>query len=608
MVKNNTFKIIFIVLVVLILTSCINTNTKEGESLSFNIEKPVKTFSEVYREGMVFLIEDMFEDSTDVVLYVNDKLFTDSKLKLSKGINKLEYYRECDGKQSEHQFDEITIVSKDDMNYIDVYQDYHLDEEDKIVLKVDRIDISPNISSAYLNGNTLYALYEVKKDDNVLGVILKQSSFEEFDKDTMNRYVEVDFHIKTKDEGIISYYSNSESRASVILENPLKTSKVMIFSTSEHNTLIYHVESKETIKIKGDIYLSENESQILVVNGQNNGNWAPFIKSDCNLTLFNVDKFSISEVFSKHFQNYGLYNIEYKNDAWYFDEGVERNSAWDTAARDYILESMKLSKNKLVLVNEKSILDRNLEEIVLVYSGVNSEKILYENVKVRDITNISCVDSYQIIEGKLHLWFKGNYQDKIVYFNRLLRENEFPHYYEEDGRTDVQNIKFITDRGVINYDVYQEQCYFKITPFLSNKGYFTVEIHQSEANDLWGFISKKTGEEKYGAGKFIPSERNDRFIFEYNSYHGINAGEENFISIFTVNESEITEYLVKSYEAWQPLNIKWISNNEISFDAIFSNLEYDVDAEQKNYKIRYVDSNWQIENNEDNRLYISVDK
>ncbi len=484
---------------------------------------------------------------------------------------------------------------KEDKNIIEIYKDYTINDDNKMSMKISDIKILEDISGVLVDGSTLYLMHDVLKDGEKIGVNIEESSFDQFKLDEGNRYIGADLYIKTKNGETFHYANNKELYASIILLNPLKINNVLLFSVAdsflslrdEKKKLIYHIKTKELIETTGDLFLAEDESQILCVSGYNKASWPSFEESEFTITLFLINSLSIDESFNKTSKNYGIYNVKYRDDKWYFDEGTAFKSEWDSISKPYFLKHMVLLRedDDFKIYSKKE----SLIEHISVYNERNIEKLLYEDIRMESIYDIKSNDYYGIIDNELYLWFEGIYNGKKVYFNRKLREDEEPSYSGESIRKNVENIHFITDSSILDYNVNEERRFFKVLPFLSDIGYFTV---YDEWNSTWSFINKKTGKRYDFYGDISLSEENNRFILS-SDY----PNEEHFISILTCNELDIDVVTIKSEEEWTPTNIKWTNKNEITFDASYKD-------EKKSYIIKYSNSTFTLYNNEDARLII----
>lgn len=279
---------------------------------------------------------------------------------------------------------------------------------------------------------------------------------------------------------------------------------------------------------------------------------------------------------------------------------VENDETHDSENGDHEIVEEVTEENSVIEETDEVIDEQQCEEDdddidelneLTIYTDIGSSSNVIGTVDIKNIYDINFSDVFEIINNELQGWYSGKLEDdKTVYFNRVVMDDEIPIYSNISGDLHTDSIKFITGVGVVEVEVGMEASFIKVKSLFEKNGYFAILDRYEEAK--WTLINSQSGENYNFTGDVVLSPYSPYFVVP-NPY-GIYEGNNNSISIYSLVSNELKcEWMFEGVD-WRAEDVLWENENMISYSEVYYGNDYKVDK-KINKIIRFDGIEWKSE-------------
>ncbi|MBI9012081.1 MAG: SH3 domain-containing protein [Clostridiales bacterium] len=210
-----------------------------------------------------------------------------------------------------------------------------------------------------------------------------------------------------------------------------------------------------------------------------------------------------------------------------------------------------------------------LEEEVTLYEEVGKLSTHVSEMSVSHRNDIEFLETYQIIEDKIHLWFELKLDDQVYYIHRPFRENEYTGY-------DYFNRLYyivLEDETIVEQDVIMDATYYYVRDDLGVLGYLSTYFSWEEGA-FGRLLNMKTGEAFRTIEEVYLSPDKNHFF----SYKGGYIMPELEFGIYSIDKDHIEELFTMRYGSWFLIDFEWENNTclKMTIKDDTTSLEYDI--------------------------------
>ncbi len=232
----------------------------------------------------------------------------------------------------------------------------------------------------------------------------------------------------------------------------------------------------------------------------------------------------------------------------------------------------------------------NVDKLKL-YSEIGLSSVVIEEVDSKIINDVKFSNVFEIIDNRLCGWFSARLADnRIVYFNKELVDDEIPIYFNNSGDLKTDSIQFITDKGLVEIKVDIEASNFQVKRLFEKYSYFAILNRYDESK--WTLINSKSAEIYNFTGDIVTYSSSPYFVV-VNPY-GIGEGELNSIGIYSLTRDGLKCEWIDEGANWTAEDVVWQNEYTISYSEVYYGNNYKVDKKINN--IIYFDGiEWKLE-------------
>lgn len=200
-----------------------------------------------------------------------------------------------------------------------------------------------------------------------------------------------------------------------------------------------------------------------------------------------------------------------------------------------------------------------LEEEVTLYEEMGKLSTYVGEMSISHRNDIEFLETYQIIEDKIHLWFELKLDDQVYYIHRPFRENEYTGY-------DYYNRLYyivLEDETIVEQDVIMDATYYYVRDDLGTLGYLSTYFSWEEGA-FGRILNMKTGE-AFRTIEQVHLSPDKKHLFSYHLFYdkGEYVMPELEFGIYSIDEDHIEELFTMKYGPWHLIDFEWESNTSL---------------------------------------------
>ncbi len=539
---------------------------------------PEFTLNELYKgELKIKLAEAIYSHKGhNIALFVDGEEYHDDLLILEVGEHVLEAYTWEENNKSKKVSLTVNIIDKNNKEFVEVYSEPNMNSSMKDTINIHSMKVveDEEYLFEFINGE-LISWEMVKYLDSDAGYII-----DDFKEVTYNNNRKDNIVLRLEDGREIVFNEKADNSRYECSKELSPYGYFLIYKTNKENQKSSIMVNRKTgiqYETLSNFRFSPNGNKIMTWD-----TYGSFSAKENKIQILSINENEITYEWTDTFNDFGTGNVAWiDEEKIQFEKYIPFKNDWERIYPKYREVKQRLTYEKGEWILSKLNDNENIEDIeqddalIPIYESIGKDAKVIGSIVENEIDHITCKHIYQILNGKLILWFELESADsKIGYVHRGLRDAEYPYYDNETTEfyLILENGEYVTINGHLEneYDYY-------LADALSEVGYYSLFATFDGEGQYGKFINGKTGESFAGEGYPKLSKTKNKFII---ANCDLEVGYLwNGIQIFNINDDKITLEYQEGFSDWGPTNVEWIDDNHLLFTKKYHYPEPEVDAE-----------------------------